>query len=297
MSDMYKKESNTKKYTADRKIRDVKSLPTQKKTHRASRRLIALPDKNISEKETQKMNIYKNSLVIAASLSIVLALASCSPVKTSYENKDTEIEQSGDQGSEKPDDKSSDGKSGKEVPSYTGTEIETVEVQPGAPEYPASYPTEADIIDMYKKAAAAVEWFNNISVPPLDRDITAEIDGLMYAKVKSQTVVDLDSLRAYLETLLDKDMADLLIDYNTEINRFVEKDGALYCTTFAFAVQGYSGEETYSVTKKSDDEYTLEVSYQKFDEEGNVKADRVQKCNFKKLDGRWVFEDFLLYCI
>ncbi len=162
------------------------------------------------------------------------------------------------------------------------------------PDYPASYPTHDDIVAAYKAAADAVGWFNIVSAPPVVPDSEVNIDGLFYSKVNSEKVVDFATLRAYLETLMDYDLADLLMDCNTEIKRFVEHEGALYCTTFVFKPQWYTEKEEFRTEKVSDTEYTIYIDYQYIDNDGVIE-DKTQKHTFEKVDGRWIFTGFYLY--
>lgn len=218
-------------------------------------------------------NIYRNSLAFAASISLLLALSACSP--------DSVPDNSGSSVAE-------DSQNGAQDSGSTTAAFDI-------PNYPDGYPTDQDIIDAYKTAADVVGWFSIISTPPLDTDKTVDVDGLAYCKVKSEQVTSTDTLRKYLETIFDYDMADLLMDINDENQRFIERDDGLYCTSFAFLPTGYSDEENYAVTKVSDDEYKLAVSYQVLNDDGSVKADRIQNCTFKKIEGRWVFYNFILY--
>lgn len=218
-------------------------------------------------------NIYRNSLAFAASISLLLALSACSP-ESVPDNSGSSVAEDSQNGVQDNDD---------------------ITAAFDIPDYPEGYPTEQNIIDAYKTAADVVGWFSIISTPPLDTEKTVDVDGLTYCKVKSEQVTSIDTLRKYLETLFDYDMADLLIDINDENKRFIERDDGLYCTSFSFLPTGYSDEENYAVTKVSDEEYKLAVSYQVLNDDGSVKADRIQNCTFKKIDGRWVFYNFILY--
>ncbi len=218
-------------------------------------------------------NIYRNSLAFAASISLLLALSACSP--------DSVPDNSGSSVVEDSQNSAQDGNN--------------ITAAFDIPDYPEGYPTEQNIIDAYKTAADAVGWFSITTVPPLDTDKSMDVDGITYYKVKSEQVNSLETLKMYLETLFDTDMADLLIDLNDENQRFIDGDDGLYCTSFAFEPSYYSDEETYAVTKVSDDEYKLAVSYQLLNDDGSVKDDRTQNCTFKKINGRWVFYNFILY--
>lgn len=164
------------------------------------------------------------------------------------------------------------------------------------PEYPSGYPTQDDIISVYKTAGDAFKWFTQTGKPPIDENSTYDKDGITYFKVRSAQVTNLETLRVYLETLFGEDVVDLLMDYNSEINRFIENEnGELFVTNFSFKPTGFGDDETYEVTKNSDDSYTLAVNYQLLNDDGSVKADRTEKYQYQKVAGRWIFTEYRVF--
>jgi len=164
------------------------------------------------------------------------------------------------------------------------------------PQYPDAYPTQEDIVNVYKTACTAFGWFALTETPPVDDSVTYDNDGIIYFKVKSDEVTSLKALEVYLGTMFDADITDMLMDLNKDISRFIEdENGVLYCTNFSYKPTGFSETETYSTVKNSDEDYTFSVNYDALNEDGSVKANRTETYEYKKTDGRWVFTKFRVF--
>ncbi len=150
-------------------------------------------------------------------------------------------------------------------------------------------PCEKDVIDAFNKASEAVLWFNMYSVPALDKEAVYVQDGVHYAKVKSKSVTNLETMRQYLETLFVYDLADLIMDDNSDTQRFIEREDGLYCVAYA-RFRGVT-DEVFSVSKVSDEEYVISVSYKVIDFNGEYTGEGQSEYSFIKQDGNWVFDE------
>ncbi len=158
------------------------------------------------------------------------------------------------------------------------------------PDYPENYPTEQNIIDAYKAANDPYCWIILTKTPPLVKDDVIDVDGIKYYRVNSNQIVNLKGLGDFFATLYGKELAEILMEENADIKRFVEsEDGKLYCNDFSYEPQGYGKDETYTVEKNSDTSYTLVVEYDLLNEDGSFRKKSSKTYVYEKVDGRWLF--------
>lgn len=192
---------------------------------------------------------------------------------------------------------------------------DALEVLQQVPIYPAGYPTLDDVVEHYKKATAAIGWIIGTEKVALDSADTTKKYGLSYNRVKpdchygehelahhkeelgdtEKLIYNLETLEAYLCTLINpEEVAEYMVD-NKELKKFVEADnGALYAISFSYIPEGYAkdSEDKYTLIDNGDGGYTFTVDYGVLDEDGKEKRRSKESFDFIKLDGRWIFEDF-----
>lgn len=186
------------------------------------------------------------------------------------------------------------------------------------PEYPEGYPTLEDVVEQYEKANMAVGWIvGTESVPTYESD-TIVVNGLTYQRVKpdchygehklnhhaaelgetEKLIYDKETLEAYLATLIHPDEArEYIIDIKEsfDISKLVEaKNGALYALPYPYLTGGYGTDDTYELTKNSDGSYTFTVGYTLLNDDGTVRSEKSRKFGYVNVDGRWVFENFVV---
>lgn len=178
------------------------------------------------------------------------------------------------------------------------------------PEYPAGYPTLEDVKAHYEKANMAVGWITSTEKIAVNSADTIIKNGLRYTRVRpdcqygaselkklahvetEKLIYNLETLRAYYETLLCKQDAEDYMQDIADIRRFTEGDnGALYVIDFSYLPDGYTNDEEYSLTKINNDKYEFAVNYGVKTKDGGVKR-HDETMYFIKEDGRWVLEDF-----
>lgn len=192
---------------------------------------------------------------------------------------------------------------------------QAVDILSKVPEYPGGYPTLADAASLYKKANMAIGWIISTEPVAVYENNTITVDGLPYKKVRpdcfygahalshhkdelkdtQKLIFDLDSLEAYLKTLVSAEEAKNYMEDARDLKKFTEdKNGNLYVMDFSYVPQGY-GEETYTLDDNGDGTYTFNVSYQLVDEDGEVYKERVRHYDLvKNEEGRWVFDEFIV---
>ena len=184
-------------------------------------------------------------------------------------------------------------------------------------EYPAGFPTLDDVVAQYNKANMVVGWIINTEEIATDASDTYEAHGMAYQRVKpdchygahelehhkdalgetEKLIYNKETLEAYLATLIHPEEAkDYMIDLKEgyDVPRLISgNNGALYALTFTYSPSGYGEEETYELTKNNDGSYTFTVNYTVKGSDGEEKS---YKHNFPyvKVDGRWVFENFIV---
>lgn len=190
-----------------------------------------------------------------------------------------------------------------------------LEVLKKVPEYPATYPTLDDVVAHYNKANEAIGWIIGTSKIAFDSTDIIKKNGVTYHRVKPEfhlgyhelshhqneikdedkLIYNLETLEAYLCTLINpEEVKEYMID-NKELKKFTEgKNGALYAVPFSYLVQGYNKDEDnkYSLSPNGDGSYTFTVDYYLVDDKNNKTRDRSESFDFVKIDGRWVFDNF-----
>lgn len=180
------------------------------------------------------------------------------------------------------------------------------------PEYPEGYPTLEDVVTQYANANTAIGWIISTAQLATDAGDTFEANGMTYQRVKpdchlaghnhehadeEKLIYNKETLEAYIATLIHPDEAkDYMIDLREgyEIPRIVSGDnGALYALPFTYTPSGY-GDETYELTKNNDESYTFTVNYSVKSRDGGEDNLYQHSFPYTKVDGRWVFENFIV---
>jgi len=191
---------------------------------------------------------------------------------------------------------------------------QAVEIMGKLPEYPEGYPTLEDVSNVYKKANMAVGWIVSTEPVPVYDNVTITVDGIKYCRVRpdcfygaanlqkyadkadefQKLIFDFDSLEAYLCTLMSPQEAELYIEDAKDLKKFTEdENGYLYALPFSYTPEGF-GKEVYTLDDNGDGTYTFNVKYELVDEDGKVYKEKTKEFNFIQVDGRWVFEDFVV---
>ncbi len=226
-----------------------------------------------------------------------------------------QTEESEDIGGEKTDKE----KEEIQTPTETKAEIDSLaaaalEKMSVIPKYPAGYPTLEDVVAQYEKANEAIGWIVGTELVANDGDDSYTAKGLKYNRVlpdcylgsknagknpdAEKLIYNKETLQAYFATLIHPDEArDYILDITQsfDVPKFIEREnGSLYVLPYAFPAAGYGEENTYELKKNNDESYTLYVHYTTLDENDEVKGEYTYPVDYIKLDGRWVFENFIV---
>jgi len=265
----------------------------------------------------------KNILVFLAALLAAMLFASCDNSEE-YEF----INGSGEASSSKPqtqetldnnEEKTDKEKEENQTPKQTKAEIDALaaaalEKMSVIPQYPAGYPTLEDVVAQYERANEAIGWIVGTELVANDGDDSYTAKGMKYNRVlpdcylgskkagknpdADKLIYNKETLQAYFATLIHPDEArDYILDITEsfDVPKFVENSvGALYVLPYAFPAAGYGEENTYELKKNNDESYTLYVHYTTLDENDEVKGEHTYAVDYIKLDGRWVFENFIV---
>lgn len=192
---------------------------------------------------------------------------------------------------------------------------QAIDIMTKAPDYPEGYPTLTDAAALYNKANMAIGWIISTEPVAVYDNNTITIDGFEYKKVRpdcfygvhnlnhhkdelgetQKLIFDLESLEAYLATLVSAEEARNYIEDALDLKKFAEdKNGSLYVLDFTYVPEGY-GEETYTLDDNGDGTYTFNVSYQLVDENSEVYKERTKHYKLvQNENGRWVFDEFVV---
>ena len=264
-------------------------------------------------------------------ITAVLCCVSCSNTSQQIENHDdhdhgqTEI-QDESVNSEVQDDVQQEVKKPEGLDDYSKKpskqEIEekaaaALEILNKVPEYPASFPELSDVVEMYHMASEAIGWIASAQKIALDSSDMITKNDIIYHRVKPEInlgshklsehasqindedklIYNLETLEAFLCTFINpEEVKEYMID-NKELKKFVEgKNGALYAIPFSYIPQGYGkdSDDKYTLTQNSNTSYTFTVDYALVDSDGKEKSRRTRSYDFVKINGRWVFDNFVL---
>ena len=257
------------------------------------------------------MSNIKNILVVLAAAVVTAGFTACTP-KDDFTDilADDDYVYTEDKAEKEEPAEEQSGESKAQIKKLADKALERLEKMP---EYPAGYPPLDDVVPQYKKANTAIGWILKTEVIATDPADTYKSDGMTYQRVKpdchlgihnhahgeeEQLIYNKKTLEAYIATLIHPEEAkDYMIDLDEgyDVPRLVTgTNGALYALTFSFSPTGYGEEETYELSKNSDGSYTFTVNYTVKGKDG--KPDRQQQHSFPyvKVDGRWVFENFIV---
>lgn len=271
------------------------------------------------------MTATKKIIIACLALSLSACFASCAPKHDDFldlipdvkpgEVQHDEKEKKDEVKVEVSDEAEQKKESRKEINALADAAIEKMKA---VPQYPAGYPTLDAVVEQYKKAAMAVGWIVNTEKIATDSNDTYEENGMTYQRVKpdchygeheldhlekegketEKLIYNKESFEAYLATLIHPEEAsDYMLDLKEgyDVPRLVAGDnGALYALPFSYSPSGYGDEETYELTSNGDGSYTFTVNYTVVGNGGEKKT-RKQMIDYVKVDGRWVFENFILY--
>ncbi len=164
------------------------------------------------------------------------------------------------------------------------------------PEYAQGYPSAQEVVTAYKQANDPFCWFVQTKLPPLDKEDEYMYNGIPYYRVLSDQIVNLETLEKYLTLFYNDEIVELLIDVNSEIEKFVEdENGNLYCNAFAYVPEGIGEKEDYKVEKNSETSYTLTVSFDRLKEDGSIRGKGTERYVYEKIDGRWLFTRYRIF--
>lgn len=268
------------------------------------------------------MSVNKKIKIALIALVAVCSFASCSNNETVQPDASTEQIETTDMGNttnetaentETP--VTSSGATKEEIDALASAALEKMSK---IPEYPEGYPTLEDVVEQYEKANMAVGWIVNTEKVATDLSDTYEAHGLTYYRVKpdchygehelshhaselgetEKLIYNKETFEAYLATLIHPDEAtNYIIDIKEsfDVPKFVEnKSGALYALPYSYPVLGYGEEDTYELTDNGDGSYTFTVGYTTLNDDGSVRKENVRKFGYINVDGRWVFENFIV---
>ena len=177
----------------------------------------------------------------------------------------------------------------------------------------SSEPTIESVYSQYEAANRAIGWIINTSFIATDEEDTYKAFGMTYERVlpdcqygkkagesqdNEKLIYNKETLEAYLATLIHPDEAsDYMVDLEDgfEIPRIIEaSNGALYALPYYYEPEGYGKEDKYNLTKNNDGSYTFVVTYTVLGDEGEEDREYTRNFRYANVDGRWVFERFVV---
>ena len=257
------------------------------------------------------MSDMKKILVVLAAIAVSASFAACTP-KDDFTDilADDDYVYTGDEAEKKEQTDEPQVETKTQIKELADKALERLKA---IPEYPAGYPTLDDVVAQYKKANAAIGWIINTEVIATDPSDTYVSDGMTYERVKpdchlgvhnhehaeeEHLIYNKKTLEAYIATLIHPEEAkDYMIDLaeGYDVPRLVTgTNGALYALTFSITPSGYGEEETYELTENDDGSYTFTVTYTVKGKDGKPDKQHRHSFPYTKVDGRWVFENFIV---
>ncbi len=159
-----------------------------------------------------------------------------------------------------------------------------------------------EVEEAYKKATEAFYWFDVTTMPIAsfdgrDDSTYKEINGMMYHKVKSDTIKTYADLENYLYTLFTEEIVAVLLNHGGDYQRYRDIDGVLHASVADRGTDIFKGEETIAVTQESDVKFTCTVSVELLGEEEDfvVTGYEIHEYSYELIDGQWVFTNFYLF--
>jgi hypothetical protein len=161
-------------------------------------------------------------------------------------------------------------------------------------------PTVTEVEEAYQRATEAFYWFAVTTMPTEDFNSAnsstyMEADGMVYAKVKHDTIKNHADLEKYLHSLFADDIVSGLLSRDGEIQRYRDFDGALYAILADRGTDIYKGEEILTVTQESAEQFVCTVEVELLGEDNTVIGYETHQYFYEQVDGQWVFTNFYLF--
>lgn len=161
-------------------------------------------------------------------------------------------------------------------------------------------PTVTEVEEAYQRATEAFYWFAVTTMPTedfnsADSSTYMEADGMVYAKVKHDTIKNHADLEKYLHSLFADGIVSGLLSRDGEIQRYRDFDGALYAILADRGTDIYKGEEILTVTQESAEQFVCTVEVELLGEDNTVIGYETHQYFYEQVDGQWVFTNFYLF--
>ncbi len=252
--------------------------------------------------------------VILASL-FILSLCACSDKNTDDKNNGAVSKPQAENAAQQTEQQNTHKTTDEQYEKAVEQALEAINTPP---QYPEDYMTLETATKLYERANEAVGWIvrtKKVAVYP-EETISVDISGMAvtYYRVRpdchyglhdlthhaqqlgntSKLIFNLDTLEAYLATVVGEVEAEMLImDLEDEVvPMFVERDNKLYAHNIIYTPEGFSDEETYTFADNGDDTFDFTVSYSTLNDDGSVKKNKSKTFTILKENGRYVFSDF-----
>jgi len=154
----------------------------------------------------------------------------------------------------------------------------------------------------YQKAMEAYFWFYVTTISTEDFDSSdsstyMDADGMIYSKVKHDTIKTYADLENYLHMLFADDIVAELLDDEGDFQRYRDFNDALYAVLADRGTDISKGEETLEVNQESSLKFICTVHVELLDEKDYVMVTgyETHEYAYELIDGRWVFTNFYLF--
>lgn len=154
--------------------------------------------------------------------------------------------------------------------------------------------TDEEVIEFYRQAGYVYGWFEIYNIS-FDEQDEKELNGMRYYRVTHETVRDMNSLRTHLGEYFSENIINTLLNVGSSPAKFAEIDGALYTTPTVRAADRFAGDESFFVVRsQSGDLINLQVDVQHLNNAMEPEGTKEYTFVLKKLNDRWLFENFSL---
>ncbi|NLO90330.1 MAG: hypothetical protein GX088_08440 [Clostridia bacterium] len=153
--------------------------------------------------------------------------------------------------------------------------------------------TDEEIMDLYNKAKEAYGWFDLTTIP-FDSEKYIEINGEKYYEVVQPGITSKKVLADYLNEFFTENITEGLMAASS--NRYVERDGKLYVLPADRGTDIFKGEESYELSRVSDNQIKLMVKVEIYDDPDKRNVIDYEQYDYllELTDNGWRFKNFQL---